>query len=203
MFAVGHLSLGYLSAKATGKLLHQEINLPIVFLLSLIPDADLLVPVLTHRTATHSIIVAFAAFIPILILFKNRAVPYLMALVQHTLIGDFLTGGGSQMLWPLTSASYGLGVPIFSTANILMEWSSFLIAGLVMYRTKDLERLLRGRIAHVLLGVPIIAVLLPSLLRYPLPVPPELLIPHALYLIAFALSITHFAKTTLTKSFKK
>ena len=201
MFAVGHLSLGYLSAKATGQVLRQEINLPLVFLLSLIPDADLLVPFLTHRTITHSVFVALAVFLPVFVFYGTRALPYFVALAQHALIGDFLTGGGSQTLWPLTSASYGLGIPIFSGTNILVEWSLFLITGFVMVRAKDLERLLDGRVAHVLLGVPIIAVLLPSFLLYPLPVPSTLLVPHILYLIAFTLSIANFVKTTLIKPF--
>ena len=193
MFAVGHLSIGYLLAKATGKPLRQELNLTLVFVLSLIPDADLLIPGVEHRTITHSIIVSTVIFLPVFALFKTRAVPYFAALIQHSMIGDFITGGryrqGAQLLWPVTSASYGLPIDISSPVNIALEWSSFLVAAAIMLRTKDLQKLLNGRLDHLGLSVPTLTVLLPTFLYFPLSVPAELIIPHIAYLLLFMLSI--------------
>jgi len=204
MFAVGHLSLGYLFAKGSAKLLKQEINLPLIFLLSLIPDIDIIIPGLQHRTITHSIIVAIILFIPIFTFYRTKAVPYLIALVQHSLIGDFVTGGayaeGTQILWPITSTSYGLPISVFSITNIILEWSSFLIAGAVMLKTKDIQKLLKGQVSHISLSIPALTVLLPSFLHFPLVVPPELLIPHIVYLIIFALSIANVFKQVLSHS---
>lgn len=204
MFAVGHLSIGYLLAKATGKTLKQEFSLPLVFVLSLIPDADLLIPGIEHRTITHSIIVSTIIFLPVFALFRTKAVPYFFALAQHSMVGDFVTGSrygeGAQLLWPITSASYGLPLGISSTANIAMEWTSFLVAVVIMLRTKDLQKLLNGNLTHLALSVPTLTVLLPTFLYFPLSVPAELLVPHLAYLLLFILSILNVFRTALSKS---
>jgi len=199
MFAVGHLSLGYLLSKGSAKLLRTEVNLPLVFLLSLIPDIDIVIPVLEHRTVTHSIIVAIIVFLPLFMFYKTKAVPYFIALAQHAIVGDFLTGGtcggGTQILWPLTSATYGLPINVVSITNIVIEWSSFLVAIAVMLRTRDLQKLLKGKLSTLSLFVPALTVLLPSFLHFPLSVPLMLLIPHLVYLAIFALAtVTVFAR---------
>ncbi|MGB9135186.1 MAG: metal-dependent hydrolase [Candidatus Bathyarchaeia archaeon] len=203
MFAVGHLSIGYLLAKATGRPLRQELNLPLIFVLSLIPDADLLISGLSHRTVTHSIIVSTIIFLPVFALFKTRAVPYFSALAQHSIMGDFVTGGrygqGAQLLWPITSVSYGLPIDMSSTVNIALEWSSFLVAVVIMLRTNDLQRLLKGNKAHLALSIPTITVLLPTFLYFPLSVPAALLIPHLAYLLLFMISIFNVFRTALLK----
>ncbi|MCW3986411.1 MAG: metal-dependent hydrolase [Candidatus Bathyarchaeota archaeon] len=205
MFAVGHLSLGYLFAKASAKLLKQKINLPLIFLLSLIPDVDILIPGVEHRTITHSIITTTAIFIPLFIRYRSKAIPYFAALAQHSLIGDFITGGaqaqGAQLLWPITSTWYGLSISILSQTNIILEWSSFLVAVAIMLKTKDMQKLLKGTLSHLSLSVPTLTVLLPSFLHFPLSVPLELLIPHLAYLILFALSILTVFKSTQRKPF--
>jgi len=146
-----------------------------------------------HRTITHSIITATVIFTPLFIRYRSKAMPYFAALAQHSLIGDFITGGaqmqGAQLLWPITSTWYGLPIYILSQTNIILEWSSFLVAGAVMLKTKDIQKLLKGTLSHLSLSVPILTVLLPSFLHFPLSVPLELLIPHLAYLILFALSM--------------
>jgi len=193
MFAVGHLSLGYLFSRGSAKLLGTEINLPLVFLLSLIPDIDIIIPILEHRTITHSIIVAILLFLPLFAFCRNKAVPYFIALAQHVIVGDFLTGGtyggGTQIFWPLTSANYGLPIGILSGTNIAIEWGSFLVAIAVMLQTKDLQKLLKSRLWTLSLFVPTLTVLLPPFLHFPLSVPLVLIIPHLVYLGLFALAI--------------
>ena len=191
MFAVGHLSLGYLFAKASAKLLKKEINLPLVFVLSLIPDIDILIPMVQHRTITHSIITSTAAFLPFLLLYGTTSIPYFAALAQHSLVGDFITGGtqGTQLLWPLTSAPYGLPLSILSPANLALEWGSFIAALAVMLKTKDIQKLLKRKQSDLALFLPISTVLLPSFLHFPIYVPPLLMIPHLAYLALFSLSI--------------
>lgn len=132
--------------------------------------------------------------------YRSKALPYFAALAQHSLVGDFLTGGGIQMLWPITSAWYGLGIPILSPTNIILEWSSFLVAMAVMLKTKDIQKLLKGHLSHLSLSVPILTVLLPSFLHFPLSVPLELLIPHLTYLALFVLSIANILKLILSRT---
>jgi len=61
MFAVGHVALGYLTGKATSKLLNARINIPLLFFASNIPDIDFLLG-LEHRGTTHSLIVQTAVW---------------------------------------------------------------------------------------------------------------------------------------------
>jgi len=204
MFAVGHLSLGYLFAKGSAKLLKQEINLPLLFLLSLIPDIDIIIPGVEHRTITHSVIVSIIVFLPFFMLYKTKAVPYFIALAQHSLVGDFITGGayaeGTQLFWPVTSTTYGLPISVLSSTNIILEWSSFLVAMTVMLKTRDLRKLLKPQKLTLSIFLPTLTVLLPSFLHFPLSVPLELIIPHLVYLILFSLSIANFFKLVLPRN---
>ena len=66
MFAIGHFALGYLTGKATSKLAHVKINLPLLLAVSVIPDLDLLFSgFMAHRGLTHSIIVISVLMIPL------------------------------------------------------------------------------------------------------------------------------------------
>ena len=40
-FAVGHFAIGYLLSKATGKFLKVDVNVPLVLVLAIIPDTDI------------------------------------------------------------------------------------------------------------------------------------------------------------------
>lgn len=192
MFAVGHLSAGYLFSKASAKLLKQELNLPLIFMLSIIPDIDLLLPGIEHRSVTHSIIVAVIAFLPFFAIYKAKAVPYFLALAQHSLVGDIITGGngeGPLLLWPVTSTPYGFPIPVFSYINIILEWITFTLAFTLMYRSRDLHNLLRGKFSQLYLSIPALTILFPSFLDFPIPVPYSLMIPHLVYLGLITVSI--------------
>lgn len=204
MFAVGHLSLGYLFAKGSAKLLKTEVNIPLVFVLSLLPDVDILIPGVAHRTITHSLILALVLSLPFFMLYKTKAIPYFAALAQHSLVGDLLTGGtrgeGIQIFWPLTSNHYGLPISVFSTTNIILEWSAFLVAIAIMLKTKDLQKLLRGQMSHLSLSVPALTVLLPPFLSFPIASPTELILPHVAYLTLFALSLLNVFRSIVKRS---
>jgi len=199
-FAVGHLSLAYLIAKVCSKSLKVKINLPLVFLLGLIPDVDLLIPGLHHRGLTHSMIISTITFIPLFVIYKKRAIPYFAALAQHIIIGDLLIGEGIQLLWPMTQTWYGLGTLITSPTDILLEWISFLTADVTMLATKDMQKLLYNHQSNLPLSVPTLTVLLPSFLHFPLAVPRTLLIPHLVYLGLFTVSLLAFFKSALKVS---
>jgi len=149
----------------------------------------LLIPGLQHRTLTHSIIILTIAFIPAFAIYKKMAIPYFAALMQHILIGDLLTGEGIQLFWPMTQTWYGLGVPMASLDNILLEWISFIAAGVVMLATREIRKLFSNDKYNLLLSVPLLTVLLPSLIHFPLIVPSLLLIPHLAYSGIFTASL--------------
>ena len=199
MFAVGHLALGYILGKTTSKSLNVNLNIPLVLVASMVPDIDLLIPGLEHRGPTHSLILIFLLFLPAFMLYRERAAPYFVAMVQHSILGDSITGGGIQLLWPLTPYWYGNGIKIISLTNIFIEWTLFLVFLTIMFKTKDVQILFQHHASNILLSIPILTVILPTLLSIPLSVPLELIIPHAIYLILFAASVLIDFRYVLSK----
>ncbi len=193
-FAVGHFALGYILGKASSKLTRTEINLPLILMFSVIPDIDILIPFLQHRGPTHSILSAIVLFLPAFMIWQQKAVPYFAALAQHSLIGDYLGGGGLQLLWPLTGQTYGIRIDIRGTTNAVIEMLAFLVAMLIMLKTRDMSKLFKPKKTNLILVVPVVTVLLPTLLAYPFSVPPVLAIPHIIYLAIFMTSILAYAR---------
>ena len=187
-YAVGHFAVGYLTAKLTAYFTKTKVNIPIILALSVAPDVDLLIPFIEHRGPFHSILMAIIIFTPIIILSRKDAIPYFIALIQHSLLGDFITGK-TQLFWPITTQSFGTAVDIESLANITIEWLAFLIMLIEMLRNKDLQRLLKPNHTNIILAVPTLTVLLPTFIAFPLKVPTSLIIPHLIMLIIFSASI--------------
>ena len=199
MYAVGHFALGYLTGKITSKLSAVKINLPLLFLASVIPDIDLLIPGLYHRGPLHSVLLYCLLFLPIFLLYKKGAAPYFVAVIQHLILGDYLTGG-TQLLWPISDGMYGLDIGIASLTNITLEWVLFVVSIMIMFKTKDLLVLFKPHSSNLILSVPVLTVLLPTVLSFPLYVPLVLLIPHLVYLTLFIISILIDLKSILTKN---
>ncbi len=199
MFAVGHFALGYITGKTSATLLKTKLNLPLIFTLSIIPDVDILFPFLPHRGPTHSIIIAFIIFTPLFAIYRKKAIPYFIALIQHFLISDYIAGGGVQILWPLTTQTYGIIMDIKSPTNITLEWILFLSSIAIMLKAKDTAALLQPNSSNLILAIPTFTVLLPTFLAYPLEVPLSLIPPHIAYLILFLASILAYAKDAYQK----
>jgi hypothetical protein len=198
-FAVGHMGLAYLLAKASGKILKINFNVPLVLVLSIIPDIDIIFEFLLrfqiHRGPTHSIIAAVLVFIPVFIIYRQKATPYFAALASHSLIADFFIGGQIQMFWPLSTQEFGLpelGFPyirISSPINIALELTIFAIATVIMFKSRDIHVFFRKTKINLVLAVPIFTVLLPTFVAYPLHVPFMLILPHLFYLVLFAIAV--------------
>jgi membrane-bound metal-dependent hydrolase YbcI (DUF457 family) len=198
------MAIAYLLGKGTSKALHTKINIPLLLVLSILPDIDIIFDYLTgaeiHRGPTHSIVVAALIFIPVFIHYGKRAVPYFLALISHSAIADFIIGGELQLFWPLTSAEFGLHelgsyyIQIFDPINIALEVTLFVIAMLILYRTEDWRVFLKPDKLNLVLTIPIICVLLPSTIGYPfsnslLFTSPTLAIAHLIYLGLFAIAV--------------
>jgi len=207
MFAVGHLALGYLTGKATSKTFKTDANIPLLLVLSILPDIDLLIPGLRHRGPTHSIILLSLLFIPSFALYRKKTVPYFVALIQHSLLGDFIAGGGTQLLWPLTPNLYGIQIQMTSLTNIAMEWFSFLLFLTVMLETKEMKIFFHPHSSNLLLSIPISTALLPTFLKFPTYVPLALIAPHLAYITLFTIPILidlkHGIRTKIVQSPKK
>ena len=164
-------------------------NIPLLFVASVVSDIDLLMPGLRHRGPTHSLIIILLLFLPAFLLYGKRATPYFAAMAQHSIVGDYLTSEGVQLLWPIAVDWYGVGFAMTSLTNILIEWILFLTSLTIMLKAKDAWKLFQRHPSNLLLSIPVFTVLIPTLLSFPMYVPLELIIPHLIYLAVFTLSI--------------
>jgi len=155
----------------------------------LLPDADLLFPsLLEHRGITHSLPVMLLFFAPLFAFYRKRMFPYFAATMQHSLVGDFIMGY-NKLMWPLSNELYGLGTSMLSLANIIIEWSSLLLALLLMLKVRDLQILLKPRTTNILLVGPSFAIISTGIFGVGKSVPFGLLIPHLIYLFIMVFSI--------------
>lgn len=182
MFAVGHISLGYITGRPTSSLLKVKVNLPLLFVASLLPDIDIIIPGIEHRGPTHSVFFILALAIPLLLLWRKRAVPYIVALASHSFLGDYLTtpsgAQGVQLLTPLSQTWFTAGYEKIQFQYIYIELALFAIFILMIWATGDLKKLMQAHLSNILLIIPIAATSLPALLQIPIPVPRILIIPH-------------------------
>jgi membrane-bound metal-dependent hydrolase YbcI (DUF457 family) len=198
LFAVGHISIGYLVGRFFAKVLKVQLSIPLIFVLSIIPDIDIILELIVgapiHRGPTHSLVFAFMIFIPFLIFFKKRALPYFFSFASHSVLADFFIGGNIQILWPLTESKFGASqygfsmIEINDPANIAIELIMFILALLILTKTKDFLKFFRSDISNLSLIIPVFTVLLPTFTSYPLPVPALLIFPHLFYLILFSIA---------------
>ncbi|MDH5375483.1 MAG: metal-dependent hydrolase [Candidatus Bathyarchaeota archaeon] len=178
-----------------------KLNIPLVLTLSVIPDIDIfLSSFVEHRGPTHSLIMALIAFIPIFAVYHKKATPYLIALIQHSLVGDYVTGP-TQLLWPITTQSYGIGIDIVTQTNVTIELLIFLAATVIMVKTRDAATLLQPHKSNLnlTLSIPTFTALLPTFISFPSYVPPLLIVPHLVYIFIFSASIIIDLRKVLKK----
>lgn len=218
MFAVGHMAIAYLLGKGSSKALRIKLNIPILLVLSILPDVDIIYDFLTgsnlHRGPTHSIVVALIAFIPLFIIYRKKAIPYFLALISHPLIGDFFIGGRLQLFWPFSTTQYGLHelgsyyIGITDPVNIILELSLFVMATLVLYKSGDWKVFFKSNKTNMVLIIPIATVLLPSTIGYPFSAPllltePHLAIAHLFYLGLFSIAVLKTLSYLYKKNFQR
>ena len=197
------MSLAYLIGKASSKPLKVNPNIPVLLVLSILPDIDIAFQTITgttlHRGPTHSLVVALIIFAPFFVLYGKRAVPYFLAFASHFL-GDFFIGGQLQLFWPITNSNFGfheLGfmyIDIYSNINIAIELTLFTAALAVMAKTGDYRVFFRNDKTNLVLIIPIATVLFPAFVGYPFAEPLFLFLPlmgvaHLFFLIIFGISV--------------
>lgn len=190
MYAVGHISLGYLTAKLLNKATKQNLNIPAIWTLSLIHDIDLLIPGLQHRGPTHSIILITIVFAPLLIAKKEKVAPYFIATAIHPFV-DYMTKGGAQLFWPLSHQwiQYKNAMSMISTIETNIELTLFLTLIGTIIILQDYKHLLNSDIRNTLLLIPLCTILLPITIKYPIAPPKTLIIPHIIVLGIASISI--------------
>ena len=191
MLAVGHMSVAYLLTRGLKRGRWQSMSIPLVWVSSLLPDIDLLIPGINHMGPTHSIIFAIAAFLP-LFLYKGKEVtPYFMGYASHTILGDLITNSNVWLLWPLTQRRFEVPLPFLCkhTFSMNLELALFGLFILVFIITKDYSSKLYSRGTRPLSLIPFTALLVPVVFGFPLPVPLRLVPPHLVFMAVILLPL--------------
>ncbi len=157
MFLVGHSVWGYILASLTARALRfahnsYRFNPYIAMILAVIPDIDIMLYDLgiRHRSITHSILFWLVLFVPFLIVYRKRSLPYLVAVIQHIMVGDIIVGK-TRILWPL-GYELGLGYSITSSVNITIEMMGIAIM-LVLARSDGMLAVRRSNIFSIVIIV--------------------------------------------------
>lgn len=145
-----------------------------------------------HRGPTHSIITFTVLMIPFFVIYRKQAVPYYAALLSHSLIGDFFTGG-IELFWPVSHGWFGfLNIEVGSLTNVVTELTLFAVVTIIMFKAKDLQTLLKPNIHNLALVVAFTAVLGPLLATrqgFESSLPVLLVVPSLFWLVLFGYSI--------------
>jgi len=199
LFLLGHLALGYLFGKFSAKKLSQNAILSMLFVLSIVPDADFFLG-LPHHGPTHSVVVIFSVFLPFFLKYGNKAVPYFIALAQH-LLGDLFEIGGLMLFWPVSSNMFVqanelgrrvftfFGYPLYSDYirfDISLELISFLVS-LVFILHGDFRMLLNGDLYNLALVIPAVGIFCSYFFAIYSPI--EIILAQAVFLLIFCLSV--------------
>jgi len=157
LYLLGHMALGYLFAWVVARGRRQTLVVWVALTAAVLPDFDLLFGGfgLAHETYTHSLVV-WAPMVLLLVTWRSGSLPYVAALLQHIVVGDFLIGS-IPLLLPLSGAGFGLGLGMPSMPDALIEFSSLLIMVVVMVRSGDLRRLMSGSREGALMVVPLVS----------------------------------------------
>jgi membrane-bound metal-dependent hydrolase YbcI (DUF457 family) len=193
LFAIGHFALGYLTGKGSSKLFKAKMNLPLILVVSVLPDIDLILQFINpelfmHRGPTHSIITFTLLMLPLFIIYKKQAIPYYAALLSHSLIGDYFTGG-IELFWPISKGWFGLNFDVRDLGSVIAELVLFTIMLVVMLRSKDLQSMLKPQKSNLALFIGFGAVLGPLLSAgrgSEASLPALLVIPSLFWLVIFA-----------------
>jgi len=105
MYPLGHFALGYFTAILSRKYTPTKLNVILIWIFSVLPDFDILIPGIFHRGPTHSIITGLVVSSILLLLYRN-GIPYCIALLSHSILGDYFTSYGCQLFWPLNTIWY-------------------------------------------------------------------------------------------------
>jgi hypothetical protein len=157
VYLLGHMAMSYLFSWLVAKGRRQKLVLWAALTAGIVPDYDILFSPLglVHHTYTHSLVL-WAPVMFALVYWRRDSLPYVVGILQHTAVGDFLVGRVPFFL-PLSDVSVGLNLGMPSAADAILEFGSLILMILVMWRSGDLKRLLRGGRENLLMAVPLLS----------------------------------------------
>ena len=160
MFFLGHMAWAYIWMRIFAGRNSGKISIPIILILGIIPDLDLLFSGfgIIHHTFTHSFFFWLVLFSPFLAISRWRAIPYLVAVVQHFAFGDFIIGTVT-LFWPFSSAYYGLNIAMLSLVDVALEVLGLVVAAGMIYFTGDLRRVISVNKENIYMLLPFSAIM--------------------------------------------
>ncbi|MEJ2104991.1 MAG: metal-dependent hydrolase [Ignavibacteriaceae bacterium] len=188
MFAVGHLSLGYIVGKFFGNFLSVKLNWAILFTVSVLTDVDVFFfPFLQHRGIIHSLFFSIILSLPFIVIYRKKAVPYFAALVSHSLVGDIFSGG-TQLFWPFSNNWIFISdFSVVDEFNIALELLFFGVSVIIMILSKDIKKFFSNKSRRIYWIIPFGSILGPLVLNTGIynNIPFLLIIPSLFYFVIF------------------
>ena len=186
LFFLGHMSWAYVWAVVFAGRRGGKLFVPAVLMLGVLPDVDLFLGGfgVGHHTFFHSLFFWVVLFVPFLVVYRRRVVPYLVAVLQHFAFGDFVVGA-VMLFWPFSLSYFGFSAAMMSVFDVALEIGGLLLAVGVMFFNGDLRRLLSVEKSNVLMVFPLLA-LVSSMLFFDVDVPIIPLVAHLLVSPVFA-----------------
>ena len=198
MLFAGHMILAYFINQALRRKFQLYFSLPLLFTASILPDLDLLFsPIIPHHTLTHSLTFWSLICISLTIIKKRFALPYVIAILSHFLIGDVITGNPT-LFYGLSNQTFGNIRSDFSSrygADYAMLYQTLVEAAMVcmfvVYAMvkRNLPSIFSFPIKHVLIfGIVLLLIIIGSLKS------------HMLYVLANQTEIMYFSYTIIVLS---
>ena len=155
-----------------------KLFVPAVLMLAVLPDVDLFLWGfgVEHHTFMHSLFFWLVLFVPVLAVYRQRFVPYFVAVVQHFAFGDFFVGE-VMLFWPFSSSYFGFNIAMISVFDVALETVGLLLAVGIAYFNGDLKRLVSVDLDNVPMVLPLLA-LVASMLFFAVDVPIIPLVAH-------------------------
>jgi hypothetical protein len=132
MIIPSHIFWGYVLGRGPARAKRTQVNIPLLILAGAVPDFDLLIgqpyaTILGHHGIFHSWLAIVLCSIPFFFAYGGATIPYFIAVIQHTLFGDFVTNQ-IPLLFPLTLSQTGLNLSETNpAAAIALEILGFLL----------------------------------------------------------------------------
>jgi hypothetical protein len=129
-------------------------------MLGVLPDIDLFLGGfgVVHHSFTHSFFFWFIIFVPFFVVFRQKSIPYFVAVVQHFAFGDFLVGN-VMIFWPFSLSYFGFNIGMPSVLDVALETAGLLLAAGIIIFNGDLRRLLSVDTRNILMFLPFLALL--------------------------------------------
>jgi len=135
MIIPSHMVWGYVLGRGAARAKRTQPNIPLLILAGAIPDFDLFTgqpyaTIFGHHGIFHSWLAIVLCSIPFFFAYGAGTIPYFVAVVQHSLFGDFVTNQ-IPLLFPLTLSQTGINLsqtnPAAATALEIFGFLLFLV----------------------------------------------------------------------------